>query len=76
MKKIKLTVEVECTDSTCISDLVSDLEDGLLCDNVKKSTVEYEENGTLQVEEFENPDFEEQEENYVSEISYLPIHRL
>lgn len=59
MKKIKLTVEVECTDSTCVSDLVSDLEDGLLCDNVKKSTVEYEENGTLQVEEFENPDFEE-----------------
>lgn len=59
MKTIKLTVEVECTDSTSISDLVSDLEDGLLCDNVKKSTVEYEENGTLQVEEFENPDFEE-----------------
>lgn len=60
MKKIKLTVEIECLDSTCISDLVSDMADGLLCDNVKKSTVEYEENGTLQTEEFENEDFEEE----------------
>lgn len=60
MKKIKLTVEIECSDSTCISDLVSDLEDGLLCDNVKKSTIEYEENGTLQTNEFENEDFEEE----------------
>lgn len=59
MKTIKLTLEVECTDSTCISDLVSDLEDGLLCDNVKKSTIEYEEDGVVQTEEFENPDFEE-----------------
>ncbi len=59
MKKVKLTVEIECSDSTCISDLVSDLEDRLLCDNVKKSTIEYEENGTLQVNEFENEDFEE-----------------
>ena len=59
MKKIKLTVEIECIDSTRISDLVSDLEDGLLCDNVKSSTVEYEENGVLQIEEFDNPDFEE-----------------
>lgn len=60
MKTVKFTLEVECTDSTCISDLVSDLEDGLLCDNVKKSTVEYEENGTIQTEEFENTDFEEE----------------
>ena len=59
MKKIKLTVEVECKDSLRIADLVSDLEDGLLCDDVKKSTIEYEENGVLQTEEFENPDFEE-----------------
>lgn len=59
MKKIKLTVEIECTDATCISDVVSDLEDGLLCDNIKKSIIEYEENGTLQVDEFDNPDFEE-----------------
>lgn len=59
MKKIKITVEVECKDSTYIPDLISDLEDGLLCDNVKKSTVEYEENGVLQTEEFVNPDFEE-----------------
>ena len=40
--------------------LVSDLEDGLLCDDVKKSTIEYEENGTLQTSEFENEDFEEE----------------
>lgn len=60
MKTIKLTLEVECTDSTCISDLVSDLEDSLLCDNVKKSTIEYEENGVVQTEEFDNPDFEEE----------------
>ena len=60
MKKIKLIVEIECLDSTCISDLVSDLQDGLLCDNVKKSTIEYEENGTLQTDEFENEDFEEE----------------
>ena len=58
MKKIKLTVEVECKNSTYIPDLISDLEDGLLCDNVKKSTVKYEENGVLQIEEFVNPDFE------------------
>ena len=58
MKKFKLTVEIECSDSTCISDLVLDLESGLLCDSVKKSTIEYEENGTLQTEEFENPVFE------------------
>lgn len=60
MKKIKLIVEIECLDSTCISDLVSDLQDGLLCDNVKKSTIEYEENGALQTDEFENEDFEEE----------------
>lgn len=59
MKKIELTVEIECKDSTRIADLISDLEDGLLRDNVKKSTVEYEENGVLQTEEFENSDFEE-----------------
>lgn len=59
MKKIKLTVEIECSDSTRIPDIVSDLEDGLLCDNIKKSTIEYEEDGVLQTEEFENPDFEE-----------------
>ena len=39
MKKIKLTVEVECKDSTYIPDLISDLEDGLLCDNVKKKAI-------------------------------------
>lgn len=59
MKTIKLTVEIECKDSVPIADIVSDMEDGLLCDDIKKSTVEYVENGTLQVEEFENPDFEE-----------------
>ena len=59
MKKIKLTVEVECKDSIRIADLVSDLEDGLLCDNVKKSTIKYEENGVNRVDVFENPDFEE-----------------
>ena len=57
MKKVKLTVEIECKDSTRISDLVSDMEDGLLCDNVKSCTIEYEENGTLQTEEYDNIDF-------------------
>ena len=61
MKKVKITVEIECKDSTCISDLVSDLEDGLLCDNVKSCTIEQEENGTLQTNEFENEDFEEEQ---------------
>lgn len=60
MKTIKLTVEIDCKDSTNVSDLVSDLEYGLLCDDVKSSTIEYEENGTLQTEGFENPDFEEE----------------
>lgn len=59
MKTIKLTLEVECTDSACISDIVSDVGSDLLYDDVKKCTIEYEENGTLQTEEFENPDFEE-----------------
>mgnify|MGYP003398763315 FL=1 len=47
MKTVKITLDLECTDSTCISDLVSDLKDGLLCDNVKKGIIEYEENGTI-----------------------------
>lgn len=60
MKKVKLTVEVECTDSTYVPALVSDLSDCFLCDNVKKGIVEYEEDGVLQTEKFMNPDFEEQ----------------
>ena len=60
MKTIKLTVEVECKDSICVSDLVSDLEDGLLCDDVKKSTITYEISGVPCTNEFENPDFEEE----------------
>ena len=60
MKKIKLTVEIECKDSTRIADLVSDLEDGLCCDDVKKSTITYEISGVPCSNEFENPDFEEE----------------
>ena len=60
MKKIKLTVEVECKDLTSIDDLVSSLEDGLLCDDVKKSIIEWEENGATQASVFENEDFEEE----------------
>ena len=59
MKTLKITLEVECKDSTNIDDLVSDLQDGLLCDSIKRSTVEYEKNGTLETDEFENEDFEE-----------------
>lgn len=44
---VKITLDLECTDSTCISDLVSDLEDDLPCNNVKKGTIEYEENGKI-----------------------------
>ena len=59
MKKIKLTVEVECKDSTSIDDLISDLEDGLLCDDVKETTITYTKGGVSLAEKFENPDFEE-----------------
>ena len=60
MKKIKLTLEIECSDSTHTAYLISDLEDGLLSDNVKKTTIEYTEDGVLRTEVFENEDFEEQ----------------
>lgn len=59
MKTIKLTVEIDCKDSTNVLDLVSDMEDGLLCDNVKKVTTKcdiYEGKEYT----FENPDFEEE----------------
>lgn len=59
MKKLKLIIELEATDSADIEDIVSDLQDGLLSDNVKHSTVEYIKNGTLETSEFENEDFEE-----------------
>ena len=60
MKKIKLTVEVECKDTLNEASLVSDLEDSLCCDDVKKSTITYEISGVPCTNEFENPDFEEQ----------------
>ena len=60
MKKIKLTVEIECKDSTDVGDIVFDLQDTLLCDNVKHCIIEYEKGGTLETDEFENPDFEEE----------------
>lgn len=69
MKKAKITVEVECKDSTSIADLISDLEDGLLCDNIKKSTIKYEENGVNRVDEFENPDFEEVKVNKILKMN-------
>lgn len=60
MKTIKLILKVECTDSTSVKDLVSDLKDGLLCDNVKKGIISYTlADGFPYLEEFENPDFEE-----------------
>lgn len=55
MKKLELKVTIEVTDSADVADIVSDLEDGLLCDNVKKTTIETE----GKTYEFENPDFEE-----------------
>lgn len=59
MKELKLSITLEVADSTDIEDIVSDIQDGLLCDNVKHSTVEYMKNGTLETSEFENEDFEE-----------------
>ena len=59
MKTVKLILEVECKDSTRISDLVSDLEDELLCDNVKEVTIVHTEDDKPLVDKFENPDFEE-----------------
>ena len=56
MKKLELKVTIEVTDSTNVADIVSDMEDGLLCDNVKKTTIETE----GKTYEFENEDFEEQ----------------
>lgn len=59
MKKFKLIITLEVADSANIEDTVSDLQDGLLSDNVKHSTIEYMKDGTLETSEFENEDFEE-----------------
>ena len=59
MKEFKLNITLEVADSADIEDIVSDLQDSLLSDNVKHSTVEYMKNGTLETSEFENEDFEE-----------------
>ena len=61
MKTIELTLKIECKDSTDVGDISFDLQDTLLCDNVKHCTIEYKSNGTLEKYESENPDFEEQE---------------
>ncbi len=57
MKRLKLTVWVNCKDSTDTDGLVSDLNDGLLCDDVSQVEVHCENNGKNY--DFENPDFEE-----------------
>lgn len=59
MKEFKLNITLEVADSVDIEYIVSDLQDGLLSDNVKHSTVEYTKDGTLETSEFENKDFEE-----------------
>lgn len=59
MKTLEFKITVEVKDSACAEDFVSDIGDGLLCDDLKRTTVEYVENGTLQTAEFENEDFEE-----------------
>lgn len=59
MKEFKLSVTLKVADSANIEDVVSDLQDGLLSDDVKHSTVEYMKNGALETSEFENEDFEE-----------------
>lgn len=59
MKEFKLSVTLKVADSANIEDVVSDLQDSLLSDDVKHSTVEYMKNGTLETSEFENEDFEE-----------------
>ena len=60
VKKIKLTVEVECKDSTKVSGLMSDLADALTCDAVKSGVVMYEENKMADALKFENSEFEEE----------------
>lgn len=59
MKEFKLSITLEVADSADIEDIVSDLQDALLSDDVKHSTVEYMKDGTLETSEFENEDFEE-----------------
>jgi len=59
LKEFKLSVTLKVADSANIEDVVSDLQDSLLSDDVKHSTVEYMKNGTLETSEFENEDFEE-----------------
>ena len=58
MKTIKVTMNITVADSTNTVDLISDLEDSLLCDCVQKAEIEYENNGVLETETFENSDFE------------------
>lgn len=60
MKKLKFIVEVECKDSTNAFYLISGMNRWLLCDDVRCSSVEWEEYGVPVRSELENPDFKEE----------------
>ena len=56
MKKLEFKITIEVKDSVSAEDFVSDIEDGLLNDNCKHTTIETE----GKTYEFENEDFEEE----------------
>ena len=60
MRKIKITLEVECKDSTKVSGLMSDLADGLTCDVVKSGVIMFEETKMAGTLKFENSEFKEE----------------
>lgn len=59
MKKIKIVITADVSDSADIEDFVSDLQDTLLCDSVAHAEIEYEKNGCVETSEFDNDDWEE-----------------
>lgn len=59
MKKIKIVITADVSDSADIEDFVSDLQDVLLCDSVAHAEIEYEKNGCIETSEFDNDDWEE-----------------
>lgn len=59
MKKIKIVITADVSDSVSIEDMVSDLQDTLLFDDLAHAEIEYEKDGCIETSEFNNDDWEE-----------------
>lgn len=59
MKKIKIVITADVSDSADIVDFVFDVQDTLLCDSVAHAEIEYEKDGCIETSKFDNDDWEE-----------------